>query len=92
MSRLSYAPIAVKSNENTYYGFRGIDRSHDITAMETKENQHFWNLENCSVDYRGQLSRDPASYLYVEASRFPITALRFWSRENSEWIKPKKIT
>lgn len=82
MSRLSYAPIAVKSNENTYYGFRGIDRSHDITAMETKENQHFWNLENCSVDYRGQLSRDPASYLYVEASRFPITALRFWSREN----------
>ena len=81
MSRLTYSPIAIKSNESTYYGFRGIDRSHDITAMETKEGQHFFNLENCNIDYRGQLKRDPAYYLYTKATRYPVTAIRFYSRE-----------
>jgi len=81
MSGLSYAPIAVKSDAQTYYGFRGIDRSRDITAMETEKEQHFWNLNNCYVDYRGQLIRDPAFYLLQGSNRYPVKAVRFYSRE-----------
>jgi len=92
MSRLSYAPIAIKTNDSAYYGFRGIDRSHDITAMETKEEQHFWNLENCTVDYRGQLKRDPANYLYSDQTRFPITAIRFYSREGLVFAEEDSAT
>ena len=81
MAGLSYAPIAVKSDAQTYYGFRGIDRSRDITAMETEKEQHFWNLNNCYVDYRGQLIRDPAFYLLQGSNRYPVKAVRFYSRE-----------
>lgn len=81
MTRLSYAPIAIQSQATTYYGFRGIDRSRDITAMETQKEQNFWRLENCYVDYRGQLIRDPAFYLHTGSNRFPVKALRFYNRE-----------
>ena len=64
MTRLAYAPIAIKSQATTYYGFRGVDRSRDIAAMETQKEQNFWKLENCFVDYRGQLIRDHAFYLH----------------------------
>ena len=59
MARLSYAPVAINSQATTYYGFRGIDHSRDITALERQKEQNFWQLENCFVDYRGQLIRDP---------------------------------
>ena len=81
MARLSYAPIAVNSQATTYYGFRGIDRSRDIAAMETQEQQNFWMLDNCFVDYRGQLIRDPKFFLHSGSNRFPVTALRFYNRE-----------
>lgn len=81
MSRLAYAPIAVKSTSRTYYGFRGIDRSRDITALETEKDQNFWRLDNCYVDYRGQLIRDPAFYLHQGSNRFPVKCLRFYNRE-----------
>ena len=41
MSRLAYSPISIKSTSRTYYGFRGIDRSRDVTALETEEEQNF---------------------------------------------------
>ena len=81
MARLSYAPIAIKSSATTYYGFRGIDRSRDITAMETQKEQNFWVLDNCYVDYRGQLIRDPKFFLHSGSNRFPVKALRFYNRE-----------
>ena len=81
MARLSYAPIAIKSSATTYYGFRGIDRSRDITAMETQKEQNFWALDNCYVDYRGQLIRDPKFFLHSGSNRFPVKALRFYNRE-----------
>ena len=78
---LAYAPIAIKSSATTYYGFRGIDRSRDITAMETQKEQNFWVLDNCYVDYRGQLIRDPKFFLHSGSNRFPVKALRFYNRE-----------
>lgn len=39
MTRLAYAPLSVKSDFTSYYGFRGIDRSRDITALETEKDQ-----------------------------------------------------
>ena len=81
MTRLAYAPIAIKSSANTYYGFRGIDRSRDITAMEVEKEQNFFKLENCYVDYRGQLLRDPKFFLHTGSNRFPVKALRFYNRE-----------
>lgn len=81
MSRIGYSPIAIKSDAQTYYGFRGIDRSRDITAMETEKEQHFWTLNNCFVDYRGQLIRDPAFYLLQGSNRNSVKAVRFYSRE-----------
>jgi len=81
MSRLAYAPIAVKSQATSYYGFRGIDRSRDITAMEKQEEQNFWLLDNCYVDYRGQLIRDPKFFLHSGSNRFPVKAIRFYNRE-----------
>ena len=81
MSRLSYSPIAVKSDSRSYFGFRGIDRSRDITALETEKDQNFWQLDNCFVDYRGQLIRDPAFYLHKGSNRFPVKCLRFYNRD-----------
>lgn len=81
MTRLAYAPLSVKSDFTSYYGFRGIDRSRDITALETEKDQNFWKLENCFVDYRGQLIRDPAFYLHKGSNRFPVKALRFYNRD-----------
>ena len=81
MSRLAYSPIAVKSNATTYYGFRGIDRSRDISAMERQKEQNFWKLENCSVDYRGQLIRDPSFFLKSGSNRAPVKCVRFYNRE-----------
>ena len=75
MARLSYAPIAIKSQATTYYGFRGIDRSRDITAMETQKDQNFFRLENCFVDYRGQLIRDPKFFLHTGSNRFPVNTV-----------------
>jgi hypothetical protein len=81
MSRLAYSPISIKSTSRTYYGFRGIDRSRDVTALETEEEQNFWQLDNCFVDYRGQLIRDPAFYLHKGSNRFPVKCLRFYNRD-----------
>ena len=81
MTRLAYAPVAIKSQATTYYGFRGIDRSRDIAAMETQEQQNFWQLDNCYVDYRGQLIRDPKFFLHSGSNRFPVKAIRFYSRD-----------
>lgn len=82
MSRLSYAPISVSTDATTYYGFKGIDRSRDITAMETQEAQNFWLLDNCFVDYRGQLIRDAAFFLKAGSNRFPVNTLRYYSRDD----------
>jgi hypothetical protein len=81
MSRLAYAPIAINSQATTYYGFRGIDRSRDIAAMERQKEQNFWRLDNCYVDYRGQLIRDPKFFLHTGSNRFPVKSLRFYNRE-----------
>lgn len=81
MTRLAYAPIAIKSEATTYYGFRGVDRSRDIAAMETQKEQNFYKLENCYVDYRGQLIRDPAFYLHRGSNRFPVKCIRFFNRD-----------
>lgn len=81
MARLTYSPIAIKSEATTYYGFRGIDRSRDISAMETQKDQNFFRLDNCFVDYRGQLIRDPKFFLHKGSNRFPVKQMRFYSRE-----------
>lgn len=81
MTRLSYAPISIKSEATTYYGFKGIDRSRDISSMETQKEQHFFKLENCFVDYRGQLIRDPAFFISKGSNRFPVKSVRFYSRD-----------
>ena len=81
MARLAYSPISIKSDSRTYFGFRGIDRSRDITALETEKDQNFFTLENCYVDYRGQLIRDPSFYLHKGSNRFPVKCLRFYNRD-----------
>ena len=87
MGRLSYAPIAIKSNAKSYFSFRGMDRSRDITSMEGEEEQHFWLVENGKVDYRGQLSRDPAFYLKDGSSRGTIKTARFYNRNGVVWAE-----
>ena len=81
MSRFAYAPIAINSDAMSYYGFRGMDRSRDITNMESQEQQSFWLLKNCYVDYRGQLIRDPSFYLHEGSNRFLVKTLRFYNRD-----------
>ena len=92
MGRLSYAPIAIKSNAKSYYSFRGMDRSRDITSMEGEEEQHFWLVENGQVDYRGQLSRDPSFFLHTGSTRSTIKTARFYNRNGLVWAEEDAST
>ena len=59
MTRLAYAPIAIKSEATTYYGFRGVDRSRDIAAMETQKEQNFYKLDgNQEIDQINKQIKD----------------------------------
>lgn len=83
MSRLYQSPAAKALQPQAYYAFRGIDRSRDITNMETNEKQHFWELNNCHVDYRGRILRDPPLYALHKGDQ--AIAVRFYSLEGLIW-------
>lgn len=87
MSGFGYSPPGIRSEASAYFGFRGMDRSKDISAMEREEGLNFWLLENGYADHRGQILREQGMALFSPGNRNKVINLRFYSTDSVVFVE-----
>lgn len=72
-----------------YNNFQGIDVSRDASALDSGERQHLTHLSNGYTDWRGIITRDPASEKRGPSSDL-ITHVTFFGRNLGVWADRMK--
>ena len=85
MTGATKSPALVDAKYTVYTQFQGMDRSRDITAMDTNSNQHLWTLKNCHADWRGRIVREAPVQRRNADDNAVVQTLKFYSRENVCW-------
>lgn len=79
------APSGVSAKRHTYQNFMGIDRSRDITALDTGDEQRLWRIENGYADWSGMLVKE-AGADYRAGSR-PVMHATFFGQNLGVWAE-----
>lgn len=76
------SPHGIPVDVQNYAGFRGIDRSRSITALESPEQQALWECYNATCDWRSNIRREDPLRLLKGSSNRKIQMIKFWDRES----------